>query len=278
MTASNFTNLSRADAFGQRLLLANGVILGAIALFAFLSDLAGAFLNLGGFASVLYQNDAAVGMVEAHGLALIASALLVFNHRADGPSFNFAAAVIHLLLGGANLLFWPLYAAHGLLVIGIITTLMHGAFFALELGAALWRKPEIATGPGAVFRIAAGITIATGVALHISRLPLGPEYFQQNVLTPVADMLFAVPMTIAGVAGALLWRRALLTRLWEKIAYGFVVLFFLGSIIIHAKTAITWDTSYVNAFPAWYPIVAFVYLSLIGIFAVTRRFSPARMT
>jgi hypothetical protein len=278
MTASNITPLSAADRFGTRLLLVNGVLLAAIALVAFLTDLAGAFLNIGGFASVLYQNDAAVGMVEAHGLAFIAAVLLVVNRNALGPRFNFAAAAVHLLLGSSNLLFWPLYGAHGLLVMGVVTTAMHGLFFALELGAALWRKPEIVTGPGAVFRVAAGITIFTGVALHISRLPLGPESFQQNVLTPVADMLFAVPMTIAGIAGALLWRRAQLPQLWEKIVYGFVVVFFLGSIFIHAKTAITWDTSYVNAFPAWYPILALVYLTLIGLFAVTRTFSPARTT
>ena len=133
---------------------------------------------------------------------------------------------------------------------------------------------EVVTGPGAVFRIAAGLTIAIGVSLHISRLPLGPELFQQQVLTPVADILFAVPMTIAGIAGAMLWRRAVLPHLWEKLAYSFLVIFFIGSIFIHARTIITWDTSYVNAFPGWYPIVALVYLALIGLFAVTRQFRP----
>ena len=102
MQASNHSSQIRAEQFGQHLLVINGTLLGAIALFAFLSDLAGAFINSGGFASVLYQNDAAIGMVEAHGLALIASALLVFNARAEGPMFNFAAATVHLLLGGAN--------------------------------------------------------------------------------------------------------------------------------------------------------------------------------
>jgi hypothetical protein len=128
--------------------------------------------------------------------------------------------------------------------------------------------------PG-VFHVTAAITILTGMTLHASRLPLGPEVFQQQVFTPAVDMVFAVPMTMAGLTMLLLWRRAVLPRLWEKIAYGLVTLFFLGSIVLHVKTYITWDTSYVNAFPAWYPYLAVVYLGLIGLFCVTRRFRPA---
>jgi hypothetical protein len=129
--------------------------------------------------------------------------------------------------------------------------------------------------PG-VFHIASALTILTGMTLHGSRLPLGPEAFQQNVFTPAVDMAFAIPMTVAGIAMLLLWRRAVLPALWEKIAYGLVTLFFLGSIALHVRTFATWDTSYVNAFPAWYPYLAVVYLGLIGLFCVTRQFAPAR--
>ncbi|MEO6015040.1 MAG: hypothetical protein ABIQ30_15840 [Devosia sp.] len=130
--------------------------------------------------------------------------------------------------------------------------------------------------PG-LFHVTSVITILTGMTLHASRLPLGPEAFQHDLFTPVVDILFAVPMTIAGIAMVLLWRRAILRTLWEKIAYGFVALFMVGSLILHAKTVITWDTSYVNFFPDWYPYVAVVYLGLIGIFCATRRFIPARI-
>jgi len=94
--------------------------------------------------------------------------------------------------------------------------------------------------------------------------------------TPLVDSIFAIPMTIAGIAMLLLWRRAILRALWEKVAYCFVTLFFVGSIALHAKTIFTWDTSYVNAFPAWYPYLAVVYLGLIGLFCVTRQFTAAR--
>ncbi|MEO6396084.1 MAG: hypothetical protein ABIO40_09275 [Devosia sp.] len=125
-----------------------------------------------------------------------------------------------------------------------------------------------------MFRISATITLATGIALHGSRLFVGPAIFQQHIFTPLVDSTFAVPMTIAGIAMALLWRRAILPALWEKIAYGFVTLFFVGSLVLHAKTLITWDTSYVNGFPAWYPTLAVTYLSLIALFCLTRRFTP----
>ena len=131
--------------------------------------------------------------------------------------------------------------------------------------------------PGA-FRVASAITLVTGITLHGSRLFVGPEVFQHQILTPLADAMFAVPMITAGVLMAMLWRRAILPALREKIGYGFVTFFFLLSVVIHGKTIITWDTSYINAFPAWYPYLAVAYLGAILGFCMTRRFNPARMT
>jgi len=129
--------------------------------------------------------------------------------------------------------------------------------------------------PG-LYRAAAAITLLAGIALHGSRLFVGPEVFQQQILTPLADALFAIPMIAAGVLMAVLWRRAILPRLREKLTYGFVTLFLLGSVLIHGRTVISWDTSYINAFPAWYPYIAVTYLALILLFCMTRRFAPAR--
>ena len=130
--------------------------------------------------------------------------------------------------------------------------------------------------PGA-FRIASAITLVTGIALHGSRLFVGPEFFQTQILTPTADAIFAVPMITAGVLMAMLWRRAILPAMWEKISYGFVTLFLLLSVVIHGKTIVTWDTSYINAFPDWYPYLAVTYLAAILVFCLTRRFNPARL-
>jgi hypothetical protein len=129
--------------------------------------------------------------------------------------------------------------------------------------------------PGA-FRIASASTLVTGITLHGSRLFVGPEFFQQQILTPLADAVFAVPMITAGVLMAMLWRRAILPALWEKIGYGFVTSFLLLSVVIHGKTIITWDTSYINAFPGWYPYLAVAYLGAILVFCMTRGFTQAR--
>jgi hypothetical protein len=55
-----------------------------------------------------------------------------------------------------------------------------------------------------------------------------------------------------------------------------VTLFLLGSVLIHGRTVVTWDTSYINAFPAWYPYLAVSYLALILVFCLTRRFAATR--
>ena len=129
--------------------------------------------------------------------------------------------------------------------------------------------------PG-LYRVASAVTLLTGILLHGSRLFVGPEFFQQQILTPLTDALFAIPMIAAGILMAVLWRRALLPALWEKIGYGFVTLFLLASVAIHGRTLLTWDTSYINAFPAWYPYLAVSYLTLILVFCLTRQFAPAR--
>jgi hypothetical protein len=128
--------------------------------------------------------------------------------------------------------------------------------------------------PG-VFHVASVVTLATGIVLHGSRLFVGPEAFSRTIFTPLVDSIFAVPMIIAGVAMLMLWRRAILPSLPEKIVYGFVTIFFLGSMVLHARTILTWDTSYVNVFPSWYPILAAIYLGLMCAFCATRTFTPA---
>jgi hypothetical protein len=247
-----------------------------VALTQALFDLSGRFLALGPTAGALFENPDAIAYFEAHGLALMVAILMIAHRNSDKPTWNWVAAAMHLLLGGANLLFWDSFTTYGLVPMGVGATAMHAVFVALQVTAALARSPELVSGPGATYRIASAVTIATGICLHITRLPLGPERFVAEVFTPLADALFAVPMTIAGVAGLLLWRRAILPSLWEKIAYGFIVVYFLGSIVVHVSTIFTWSTTYTLAFPAWFPLAAVTYLSLIGLFTVTRRFEPAR--
>jgi hypothetical protein len=145
MTASSLhsdTATKPADRFGPVLLLVNGLLLGIIALVSSLADLAGYFLAIGPFAASHAGNPIAVGSFEAHGLAFIVAVLLVLNRNAPGPAWNWTAAGVHLLLGTANLLFWPVFTRYGLVPMGYATTIMHAVFVVLQVIAALRRTAD----------------------------------------------------------------------------------------------------------------------------------------
>ena len=119
----------------QTLLRANAVYLLVAAAGGLSTDLAGAFLGYGPFTKVLSAApDAAIGFVEAHGLALIIGCLLWQAEPAR--KWHLTAATVHALLGISNLAFWQLFIAADMLVMGYVTTSLHGLFFALQLAAA----------------------------------------------------------------------------------------------------------------------------------------------
>ena len=100
----------------------------------FVSDLVGAFLAKGPVAPVLASAPhAAIGFVEAHGLAFILGILLWRAIPSRG--WHATAAAIHVLLGTANLVFWPIFVAGGMLAVGYITTALHILFVILQLAA-----------------------------------------------------------------------------------------------------------------------------------------------
>jgi hypothetical protein len=264
----------RAEAFGRTLMLVNGTVLGAIALVAAIGDLAGAFLNLGPMAPSLYGNPQAIGFFEAHGLALILSIVMLANRNSPGAAWNWTAALAHLLLGAANLLFWPVFSAAGLVAVGIATTAIHVLFLVLQGAAAFWRTPAILAGPGAWFRGLTLLTLATGAVLHGSSLPLGRETFVKVLFTPQFDAIFAMPMTAAGTLGLLLYRRAIFRAPWQRVVYIAMLAYFILSIVIHLRTLFTWDTSYVLAFPSWYSLPIFIVFFALGAFTVRQRFAP----
>ena len=106
LASASTTVRNGADAatrFGKMVLLINGTLLLAVSLVASLGDLAGHFLDIGPFAASHFGNPDAIAYLEAHGLALIAAILMLVNRNAAGPAWNWTAATLHLLLGGANL-------------------------------------------------------------------------------------------------------------------------------------------------------------------------------
>jgi hypothetical protein len=274
MTSIAIAPTLRAERFGQRLLLVNGIVLAGVATVQATFDLAGSFLNLGPTAGALYQNPDTIGYFEAHALALMIAILILMNRKAEGATWNWVAAAFHAMAGGSNLIFWSSFSVYGLVPMGVAATTMHAVFLALQLVAAFARTPEIFGGRGAVFRASALVTLVTGMVLHASSLALGRDAFVQQLFTPLFDAIFAIPMTIAGVSAIWLYRSAMFPALWQRLVYIFIAFYFTLSIFIHLSTLITWDTSYVLAFPAWYPLAALALMLSLTVFVIRQRFTP----
>ena len=117
------------------ILRANAIFLLAASAGGFTADILGAFFARGPVAPVLAKAPhAAIGFVEAHGLAFIIGVLLW--RAAATRAWHITAAAVHVLLGTANLVFWQVFTAGDMLAVGYITTALHWLFVALQLAAA----------------------------------------------------------------------------------------------------------------------------------------------
>jgi len=120
----------------QLLLRANSLFLGKAAIGGLAADVLGIFFARGPQASLISAAPhAGIGFIEAHGLALILGMLLW--RAAPSRSWHLAASGVHVLLGSANLVFWQIFVATGLLTLGYVTTSLHVAFAVLQLCAAV---------------------------------------------------------------------------------------------------------------------------------------------
>lgn len=115
-------------------------------------------------------------------------------------------------------------------------------------------------------------TLTVGFLLQASALVLGRGVFVQRSFTPTFDILFAIPMTYAGIAGWVLLKRAQFRGLWEQVAFVAMLLYFTVSIVLHVRTFVTWDTSYVLAFPDWYSVPILWLMVLMSAFTIRLRF------
>jgi hypothetical protein len=129
-----FSNEDPMNTPARRLILrANALYLGIASIAAFLLlDLRGIAFGSGPAGQILAAAPhAAIGFVEAHGLALILSVLL---WRAQPIRYaHLTGAAVMALLGVSNLVFWPLFTATGLVAVGAILTSAHLAFAGLQL-------------------------------------------------------------------------------------------------------------------------------------------------
>ena len=119
---------------------------------------------------------------------------------------------------------------------------------------------------GYYFRYATIATLIAGMYLHVTSLFIGRDLLRQFILTPMFDMLLAVPMTYAGIVGWLSWKHVAFDAGWKKFLYGFILVYFTISIPIHVQTYLTQSTAYINSFPAWYSYFILVLMTAMLIF------------
>ena len=126
------------------LLRANETFLLAASAGGFASDVRGIFFGLGPVARIVAEAPyAGLGFIEAHGLAFILGILMWRAQPARG--WHLTAAAIHVLLGTANLVFWQLFIVSDMLLVGYVTTALHGLFVVLQMAAAISaRMPDSA--------------------------------------------------------------------------------------------------------------------------------------
>jgi hypothetical protein len=128
------TNQRPTLAARQRLMRANGAFLalvgGAQMIFELLSHYAGS----GPLGRIFAGSHYTIGWVEAHGLAMLIGLLLIGLAAPDPKrAWHGFAAGVHLLLGGANMLFWPSFVFWGVVPMGVVATLFHGLFLVVQL-------------------------------------------------------------------------------------------------------------------------------------------------
>ena len=118
------------------ILRANAMYLGIASIAALvLLDMRGIVFGTGPAAQVLVAAPhAAIGFVEAHGLAFILAVLLW--HAQPVRYAHLTAAAVMALLGVSNIVFWPLFTATGMTTPGLLLTSAHLAFAAAQLLAA----------------------------------------------------------------------------------------------------------------------------------------------
>jgi len=128
------TNLGSLHNTRKTLMRANGTFLALVGGTQVIFELLSYFFGVGPWGRIFAGSHYTIGFLEAHGLAFLIGVLLIGVAAADKKRFwHIFAACVHLLLGGANLLFWHSFVAWGLVPAGIVATAFHGLFLVAQL-------------------------------------------------------------------------------------------------------------------------------------------------
>jgi hypothetical protein len=120
--------------FSGAALRVDGAFLALVGGTQMIFELLSHFGGIGPLGRIFAGSQYTIGFFEAHGLALLIGLLLIFVAAPEPKRFwHIFAACVHVLLGGANLLFWSSFVYWGLVPMGAIATALHGLFLVAQL-------------------------------------------------------------------------------------------------------------------------------------------------
>lgn len=117
----------------------NAIFLMLIGSLQMISELLSHFAGVGPLADRFRASPYTIGFFEAHGLAVLMGILLWRASAEPQKIWHVFAVIVHILLGGANLLFWNSFVQLDFVTPGIVATIFHGIFILSESYCA-WRK------------------------------------------------------------------------------------------------------------------------------------------
>jgi len=120
----------------QRLMFANGVVLGLFAVPSFFMDIRAIFFGEGPLVTALRGiPSTGIGFLEAHGLAAIFAFWFLYvglTQPKPARAWHFTGAAVHTLLGASNIALWHFFIYMDMLALGYVSTAVHIVFAVVQ--------------------------------------------------------------------------------------------------------------------------------------------------
>lgn len=116
----------------------DGLFLIVSGCFGLIADLASYFAGAGPFGPVFHRDPTVIGVVEAHGLAVLTGIAVCTSLAGRSRRYwHWHLAATHVLLGGANVAFFEVFEQVGARAGGIGVTAVHFSLVILQIAFAV---------------------------------------------------------------------------------------------------------------------------------------------
>lgn len=116
------------DKIRNKLLRLDALFIGITGAVQMMMEIAGHFKQTGIYSDIFARSPYTIGFFEAHGLAMLIALLVLTSKGTRNQFWHRVMLIVHLFLGGANVLFWHSFVVFDLIIPGTIATIFHGCF------------------------------------------------------------------------------------------------------------------------------------------------------